>query len=96
MKKISKKQALRNKLDELTVGSVGAQAIRRNIERTRGVMGVGRSSPTEKAGTVRTPAEKQKLTLTNKQDARKGTGFTATTTTGQQVARRSGVTPTEK
>ena len=96
MKKISKKQAVRNKIDELTVGAVGAQEIKRNIERKRGVMSVARSSATEKAGTVRTPAETAALKLSNRQSRTTGKGFTSTTTTGQQVARRSGVTPTAK
>ena len=75
MKKISKKQALRNKIDELTVGSVGAQKIKRDIERQRGVMSVARSSATEKAGTVRTPAETQALKLSNRQSRTTGRGF---------------------
>jgi hypothetical protein len=90
MKKISKKQAVRNKIDELTVGAVGAQEIKRNIERQRGVMSVGRSSATEKAGNVRTPAEKAQLNLSNRQDATKGTGVTGTTTTSQMTARKAG------
>jgi len=94
MNKTSRKQALRNKIDELTVGSVGAQQIKRNIERQRGVMGVSRSAPTEKAGTVRTPAETAALKLKNRQDRTTGQGFTSTTTTGQQIAKRSGVAPT--
>tara|TARA_R110000796_G_scaffold110125_1_gene221608 strand:- start:75 stop:371 length:297 start_codon:yes stop_codon:yes gene_type:complete len=93
MKKISKKQALRNKIEE--IGSVGALTAQRDAQRQQGsVMGFRRSSPTQQKGTIRTPAEQAKLRLTNKQDATRGTGFTGTTTTSQMTARRAGVAPT--
>jgi hypothetical protein len=94
MKKISKKQAIRNKIDE-TMGAVGALDAKRSAERQQGsVRGVRRSSPTQQQGTIRTPAEKAKLNLSNRQAATRGTGFTGTTTTSQMAARRAGVAPT--
>lgn len=93
MKQSSKKREVKDKIVEYTVGAVGAVNVKRRIQRARGPMSVGRSSATEKAGGVRTPAEKASLTLQQRQAATKGTGFTATTTTGQQAARRAGIDP---